>query len=49
MLVENIGECVVSIVRLLVKSVYQTKMTKSREPQQYGVLFEEHQIIGEAG
>lgn len=38
-----------SIVRLLVKTSYQIKMTTDREPQQYGVLFEAHQIGGKHG
>lgn len=36
-----------SVVRQLVKTRYQIKMTIGREYQEYGVFFEAHQVVGQ--
>lgn len=35
------------VVRQLVKTNYQIKMTTGRKYQEYGVLFKAHQVVGQ--
>lgn len=37
----------VVVVRQLVKTNYQIKMTTGRKYQEYGVLFKAHQVVGQ--